>query len=89
MLAFLLIAAQAATPADIELRAKVRAGSLTIEKSGAANVTVTANGENLVAIDGPKANSRKQIRNPAYNVRIEARIAGPTVTDEATGQEPN
>lgn len=71
----LLLALQAASPPDIELRATVRARSLTIEKSGTAEVRVNANGRNIMAIEGPKANGRARIANPVFNVNIEARIA--------------
>ena len=77
MLIFLLFGLQAATPPDIELRATVRARSLAIEKAGRAEVKVTANGENVVSIEGPKADGRKRIENPTYNVKIEARIVDP------------
>jgi hypothetical protein len=75
MMLSLLFALQAAAMPDIELRATVRARSLTIEKAGTAKVDVTAGGENLVSIEGPKANGRKRIANPVYNVHIEARLA--------------
>ena len=77
MIVFLLAALQATPLPDIELRATVRARSLTIEKRGAAEVTVTADGRNVVAVEGPKANGRKRIDKPAYRVDIEARIADP------------
>lgn len=77
MIAVLLFALQAASPPDIELRATVRARSLTIEKAGSAKVDVTADGQNVVSIEGPKANGRKRIANPVFNVDIEARIADP------------
>lgn len=73
----LLLALQTASPPDIELRATVRARSLTIEKSGTAEVRVNANGSNIMAIEGPKANGRARIANPVFNVNIEARIADP------------
>ena len=76
MTLLLLMALQAASPPDIEFRATVRARSLVIEKAGNAQVRVTG-GEELVAIEGPKANGRKRINNPVFNVDIEARIAAP------------
>lgn len=77
MMLFLLLALQAAPPPDIELRATVRARSLTIEKAGEASVVVTANGQNLVSVEGPKGNGRKRIANPNFKVNIEARIVDP------------
>lgn len=77
MSVFLLLALQAASPADIELRATVRARTLVIEKAGRANVTVTADGQNIISIKGPKANGRKRISNPVYDVDIQARILNP------------
>lgn len=74
---FLLVAAQAVAPADIELRATVRARSLTIQKYGTAELKVTADGQNVVSIEAPKANGRKRINKPVINVDIEARIADP------------
>ena len=38
---------------------------------------MTADGRNVVAVEGPKANGRKRIDKPAYRVDIEARIADP------------
>ena len=77
MLVFLLLGLQASTPPDIELRANVHARTLTIEKSGSANVSVMADGQNVVSIEGPKGNGRKRISNPVFDVTIEARIADP------------
>ena len=77
MMLILLFALQAASPPDIKLHATVRARSLTIEKSGTAEVNVHADGKNVVAIEGPKANGRARVANPVFNVNIEARIADP------------
>lgn len=77
MVLFLIVAAQAAAPADIEFQATVRARSLTIEKQGTASLQVTADGQNLVSIEAPKAEGKKRINNPVINVNIEARIADP------------
>ena len=77
MVFFLFVAAQAAAPADIDLRASVRARSLTIEKHGTASVQVTADGQNVVSVEAPKADGRKRINNPVINVNIQARIADP------------
>jgi hypothetical protein len=73
----LLLGLQTATLPEIELRATVRARSLTIEKAGRASVEVTGGGQNIVAVEEPKANGRKRISTPAYDVRIEGRIADP------------
>jgi hypothetical protein len=85
----LLLALQSATPPDIELRATVRARSLTIQKSGTAEVRATANDENVVVIEGPKPNGRKRINNPAFNVDIQVRIADPLATQQPPVQPSN
>ena len=77
MMVFFLFALQAASPPDIEFRATVRARSVTIEKAGSAEVEVTAGGQNVVSIEGPRANGKKRLNNPVFNVNIEARIADP------------
>ena len=77
MIVHLFLALQATAPADIEIRASVRARALTIEKAGEAKVSVTADGRNLVSIEAPKASGRKQVANPVIKVDIEARIADP------------
>ena len=77
----LLFALQAAASApDVELRAKVSARQLTIEKQGDARLTVTTSpdgGDNVVDIRAPDANGRKTLRNVNVTVRAEARIAQP------------
>ena len=79
LLALLLLQAQAATPADIQIGADVRARSLTIEKKGEASLTLRTQpeGDNIVDVEAPKANGRKTIRNVNVTVRAEARIADP------------
>jgi len=69
---------QAAAP-DIQIEARVRARSLTIEKQGNAQLLVRTEpeGANVVDARAPKANGRKTIRNFEANVRAEARIADP------------
>lgn len=89
MMIFLLLGLQAATPPDIELRANVRARTLIIEKAGRASVTVTAGGQNVVSIEGPKANGRKRINNPVYQVNIEARVADPQVAPQSETPRPD
>lgn len=89
MVTFLLLALQAATPPDIELRANVRARTLIIENAGRASVTVTAGGQNVVSIEGPKANGRKRINNPVYEVNIEARVADPQVAPQPEAPRPD
>ena len=66
-------------PPDIELHARVRERSVTIEKQGNASLTVTTepDGGNLVDVRAPKANGRKTLRNVEVDVRAEARIADP------------
>lgn len=78
----------AASPADIELRATVRARSLVIEKKGDANLTITANGQNVIDIRAPKANGRKRISNPVVDVNVEARIADPNLPHEPQDTQP-
>jgi hypothetical protein len=75
-------------PADIELRARVTARSLTIEKKGEARVTVMGNGQNVVDVRAPKANGRTRIANPAVTVDIEARVADPLDEDSSTSTPP-
>ena len=71
----LLIALQ--TAPDIQLNAKVRARSVTIEKQGEARLSVTTSPDgvgNIVDVRAPRANGRKTLRNVDVNVRAEARI---------------
>lgn len=82
MILILILAAQVNAPAEIEFRATVRASSLTIEKQGTANLQVTADGQNVVSIEAPKAEGKKRINNPVINVKIEARIADPRSTPQ-------
>ncbi len=89
MMFVLLMALQAASPPDIELRATVRARTLAIEKSGTAQVNVTADGQNVASIQGPKANGRKRIANPVFNVDIQARIADPQAGPHSTNPPPD
>ena len=85
----LLLALQAASPPDIELRATVRARTLTIEKAGKAEVTVTAGDQNVVSIEGPQTNGRARIANPVFNVNIEARIADPQGPPQSNIPQPD
>jgi hypothetical protein len=89
MLIFLLLGIQATTLPDIELRATVRARSLTIEKAGRASVEVTGGGQDIVAVEGPEANGRKRINNPVFTVRIEGRIADPQRPEQTDAPGPN
>ncbi|WP_344707630.1 hypothetical protein [Sphingomonas swuensis] len=77
MIPLMLALQVAATPPDIEIKATVRARSLTIEKAGRAEVRVSAGDRNVVDIQGPAPNGRKQIRNPAYTVDIRAHVVEP------------
>jgi len=77
---FLMLAAQAtATLPDIELKADVRARSVTVEKQGEARLSLTTQpeGANIIDVQAPKANGRKTLRNVRINVRAEARIGDP------------
>jgi hypothetical protein len=73
---FALLQVAASAP-DIAFNATIRARSLTIQKQGEARLTVTADGENVVDVQAPKANGRKRIANPEIKVKVEARIADP------------
>jgi len=86
----LLILQASPAPADIELTARVRARSVTIEKQGDARLTVTTDpdGGNLIDVLAPKPNGRKQLRNVEVNVRAEARIADPAELQKANLQQP-
>ena len=77
LLCFLLI--QAAPPPDIELHATVRARSLTIEKKGSAELTVTSDppGKNIVEVHAPEANGKMRVANPVIEIKAEVRIAEP------------
>ena len=88
MMIYLMMALQAAAPADIELQAAVRARSITIVKSGRAEVKVNANGQNVIAIEGPQANGRKRINNPVYTVDIKARVIDPLVAPAVDTPQP-
>ena len=79
MLFTLLLAQAAAQLPEIELRANVRARSLTIEKRGDARLTLRTepDGGNIVDVQAPKADGRKTIRNVHVTVRAEANIADP------------
>ena len=79
MLIWMLLAQAAAQAPDIELRARVSARSLTIEKRGDAELVVRTEpeGANLVDVRAPKANGRRTVRNFEATVRAEARIADP------------
>ena len=82
-LLFLLQASPTQT-ADIELFAKARARSVTIEKQGNASLTVRAepDGGSAVDVRSPKANGRRTLRNVEVDVHAEARIAGPGQTQQ-------
>jgi hypothetical protein len=80
MMLLLIIAQTAAQAPDIELSATVRARSVTIEKQGRADLTVTAEpeGANVVEVKAPKANGRRTLRNVAVTVDAAARIGDPS-----------
>lgn len=86
----MLLLAQAATFPDIELDARVRARSLTIERQGDASLTLRADpdGGTVVNVDAPKADGRKTIRNLDVTVHAKASIAGPQQNRAATETPP-
>ncbi len=90
MLLFILLQAAAAQAPDIELGARVRARSVTIEKQGNASLTVTTSpdGGNVVDVRAPRANGRKTLRNVEVNVRAEARIGDPAAPAPNNQNEP-
>lgn len=88
VITLLAILQAAASPADIELRATVRAQSLVIEKKGDANLNVTANGQNVIDIQAPRAKGRVRINNLVVHVNVEARIAGPDTPQEPSATPP-
>jgi hypothetical protein len=81
------IAGQAAP--DIEIGARVQARSVTIEKKGEAELSVTTDpeGANLVEVAAPEANGRRTLRDVDVRVRAEARIADPAAPENVGGEE--
>ncbi len=79
LIATLLLQANAP---DIQLDARVRARQVTIEQKGDARLTVTTSpdGGNLVDVQAPRANGRRELRDVDVRVRAEARIADPGQT---------
>lgn len=79
MILWVILLQSSAQLPDIELKAKVQARSVTIEKQGDARLTVTTSpdGGNVVDVQAPKANGRKTLRNVEISVQAEARIADP------------
>ena len=73
------VAAQAGNAPDIQLQARVRARSLTIQKRGDASLTLHTDpdGGNILDVQAPKANGRKTIRNVDVTLNAEARIGDP------------
>jgi hypothetical protein len=67
------------SPADIQLDARVRARQVTIERKGDARLTVTTSpdGGNVVDVQAPRADGRRELRNVDVRIRAEARIADP------------
>lgn len=76
MLVSLLLLQAAAQMPDLELRANVRARSLTIHKQGDAKLAIRTSpeGADVVDVRAPKANGRKTIRDINVHVRAEAKI---------------
>ena len=90
MLALLLMLQAAETPPDIQLDARVRARSVTIEKKGEAELTVTTSpdGGNVVDVEAPDADGRKTLRNVDVRVHAEGRIGDPTRPPENNPAPP-
>lgn len=86
MLISLLMAQAAVQLPDIQLKATVRARSLTIVKQGEASLAIRTEpeGPDLVDVRAPKANGRKTIRNVAVDVNAEAHIADPNLNRTGT-----
>ena len=76
LFSFLALQATAVLP-DIELNARVRARSVTIERQGTARLTLTTqpDGGNIVDVRAPEANGRTTLENVDVVVTAEARIA--------------
>jgi hypothetical protein len=87
MLAALLLL-QATAP-DIQIDARVRARSLTIEKRGDAQLVVRTQpeGANRVDVRAPQANGRRTVRNFEATVRAQARIADPAAATATSGNQ--
>lgn len=79
MLFLLLQTAPAPQTPDIQLRARVTAKSVTIEKQGEASLTVRASPDagSAVKVEAPRANGRKTIKDVTVEVDAGARIAAP------------
>ena len=91
MLTLLLALQAAAQPLpDLQLDARVRARSVTIEKQGDARLTVTTDpdGGNVVDVRAPRANGRKTLRNVDVTVRAEGRIAPPNPGSQINPEPP-
>ena len=74
---FLLQAAAAQAPPDIELDIRASARRVRIEQQGEASLEVRASpeGEKVVRVEAPEG--RRTLRNVEVRVRAEARIADP------------
>ena len=64
---------------DLELGARVRARSVTIEQRGTAELRVTASPDagSAVNVQAPRADGRRTLRNVEVTVSGQARIADP------------
>jgi hypothetical protein len=90
MIMLVAIFLQAAQQPDIELNANVRAKSVTIEKQGNAQLSISTSpeGENVVDVQAPKANGQKTLRNVQVEVRAHGRIADPGQTPPNNPDQP-
>ena len=81
---FLFALQAVATLPDIELKARVQARQVTIEKRGEARLTVSAapDAGSVVDVRAPRANGRKTLRNVDVTVAAEARIGDPTAPSQ-------
>ena len=98
ILTFLLMAQLAAPAAPetaaasaplVELKARVSARSLTIDKRGEVRLEATGSGRKIVDVQAPAANGRKTISNPVINVdaRIHLSDSAPVESGNAAPQQ--
>jgi hypothetical protein len=74
---FLLQAAAAQPPPDIELNVDASARRVTIERRGEALLEVTGGEGSAVTVEARETNGRRSLRNVDVRVRAEARVADP------------
>jgi hypothetical protein len=73
---FLIQAAAAQTPPDIELNLDASVRRVRIEREGEVSIEVTGP-DSEVRVDAPEANGRRTLRNVSVRVRADVRIADP------------